>query len=191
MNQPPNPQWQTTLPRNTLGVVGFVFSLLGVVTCGVLGPVGLLLSLLGLFRRPRGFALAGTIISLLATLWLGAVGAVVVTGVTRLGPAVESFADEFGEAAATLSVVAQASQDLQRYRDEQGDWPDQKTGQELVGRLQDAYGTALQYTRVGELVLIISAGADREFATADDISLDPQTMATTQPGTKQAIDFDD
>ena len=190
-SQPPNSQWQTTLPRNTLGIVGFVFSLLGVLTCGVLAPVGLLLSLFGLFRRPRGFATAGTIISLLGTLWLGALGAAVVGTVTRLEPALERLTGEFQEAAATIAAVAQASQDVLQHRDQQGDWPDEKVGQELVGKYQDAYGTALRYTRVGELALIISAGADREFATADDVSLDPQTMSGVQPPAEKPFDFDD
>src|SRR5688500_14520883 len=188
-SQTSNPQWQTSLPRTTLGVVGFVFSLLGVLTYGLLAPVGLLLSLLGLFRRLRGFATAGTVISLLATLWLGAVGAAVVTGITRLEPLVEHMAGEFGQGLATVAAVSQASQDVLRHRDQQGDWPDDKVGQELVGQYQDAYGTALRYTRVGELALIISARADREIDTADDVSLDPQTMAVQSPE-KQKIDFD-
>jgi hypothetical protein len=178
-------------PGNTLGIVGFVFSLLGVVTCGLLGPVGLLLSLLALFKRPRGFATAGAVIGLLATLWLGLLGAGMVAGFARLKPVVEQMTGELVQLQATLQAVTQASQEVVQHRDQQGDWPDEKVGQEIVGRHQDAYGTLLKYTRVGEMVLIISAGKDGEFATPDDISLDPVTMSTNQPGGQVPLDFDD
>ncbi len=174
-------------PRNTLGLVGFLFSLLGVLTCGVLGPVAMLLSLLALFRRPRGFATAGAVIGLLSTLWLAAMGAAIVTAVTRLEPVVEQFTEEL----ARIAVVAHATQEVQRYREEHGDWPDEKTGQELVGRHVDAYGTPLRYTRVGEMVLVISAGADREFATADDVSLDPLTFSPDKPESGVKFELDD
>jgi hypothetical protein len=152
--------------------------LLGVLTCGVLGPVALLISLLALLRRPRGLATAGAVIGLLSTLWLGAMGAAIMTTVTRLEPIVTG---ELQAIQSTLSAVYQAAQDVQRYRTAHGDWPDEKAGQELVGGHQDAYGTPLRYTRVGEMVLIISAGADREFATPDDVSLDPLTFDPEQP----------
>lgn len=176
--------------RNTLGLVGFLFSLLGVLTCGVIAPVGLLLSLLALFRRPRGFATAGAVIGLLATLWLGAVGAALVVGFTRLEPFAEGFSAEFQQGLATLAAVSQASRDVVQHRDLQGDWPDEKTGQEMASQYQDAYGTPLKYTRVAELVLIISAGADREFATPDDVSLDPQTMSDARPGADLRLNLD-
>jgi hypothetical protein len=161
---------------NGLGIAGFVVSLLGILTCGLIAPVGLLLSLLALLKRPRGFATAGSVIGLLGTIWLAAVGAVIMTGVTRLKPAAEQFVEEFGPAAATLAAVTEAAQEVSGYRREHGDWPDDVVGQEMVGEHQDAYGTTLKYTRVGDLVLVISAGKDGEFATLDDLSLDPNQL---------------
>lgn len=47
---------------NGLGIAGFVVSLLGFFTCGLLCPIGLILSFIGLFKAPRGFAVAGTLL---------------------------------------------------------------------------------------------------------------------------------
>ena len=51
---------------NPLGLVGFVLSL----TC-LLSPIGLLVSLIALGKRPKGFAIAGVAIGLLLTVVLG------------------------------------------------------------------------------------------------------------------------
>ena len=55
---------QQSPPSNGVGMAGFICSLLSIVTCGLLFPIGLLLSLIGLCFKPRGFALAGVFISL-------------------------------------------------------------------------------------------------------------------------------
>lgn len=58
-------------PRsNVLGVAGFVFSLLGFFSCGVLAPIGLLLSFCGMFSEPKGLATAGLILGFVGSLWL-------------------------------------------------------------------------------------------------------------------------
>lgn len=54
-------------PSNSLGIAGFICSLLGLLTAGVLSPVGLILSLIALGRQPRGFAIAGVVLGLLGT----------------------------------------------------------------------------------------------------------------------------
>jgi hypothetical protein len=51
-------------PSNGIGVAGFICSLIGLVFCGVPGIIGLILSLIGLAKEPRGFAIAGVVISL-------------------------------------------------------------------------------------------------------------------------------
>jgi hypothetical protein len=48
-------------PTNTLGVLSFILSLLGLF-CGITAPIGLILGIMALQRQPKGFALAGTII---------------------------------------------------------------------------------------------------------------------------------
>ncbi|HED53909.1 MAG TPA: hypothetical protein ENJ00_06875 [Phycisphaerales bacterium] len=70
--QPPQPasiQAAVVQPTNTLGIVGFILSLLGFVgTCGLLSPIGLILSIIALRREPKGFAIAGLILGILGTI---------------------------------------------------------------------------------------------------------------------------
>lgn len=55
---------------NTLGLTGFILSIVGFMSCGLLSPIGLLLSFIGLFKQPRAFAIAGFVIGLIGSLWL-------------------------------------------------------------------------------------------------------------------------
>src|SRR6186713_2362470 len=82
---PPKPQ------ENTLGIVGFIVSLFGFFVC-IAALVGLVLSLMGLRREPKGFAIAGTVIGGLGTLmWLGVVAfyGAVIAACIGLGVAVQ------------------------------------------------------------------------------------------------------
>lgn len=57
--------------KNPIGTTGLGISILGAVfTCGVLCPLGLLVSLFGLFHKPREVAIAGAIIGGLGSSWL-------------------------------------------------------------------------------------------------------------------------
>jgi len=53
---------------NPLGIVGFILSILCITS-----PLGLLISIIAIFKRPRGFAIAGTILGLLGSLVITAV----------------------------------------------------------------------------------------------------------------------
>jgi len=68
MSQQPNVVYVRP-PSNGLGLAGFIISLVGWVSCGILCPIGLILSLLGLAKQPRGFALAGVILGGLGCIW--------------------------------------------------------------------------------------------------------------------------
>lgn len=57
-------------PTNVLGVAGFVLSVLGFLSCGLLSPIGLVLSFCGMFDKPKGLATAGLIIGFLGSSWL-------------------------------------------------------------------------------------------------------------------------
>lgn len=59
-------------PSNGLGTAGFIVSLVGLFTGGILSPLGLLLSFIALFRRPRGMATAGFIIGMIGSIFLAA-----------------------------------------------------------------------------------------------------------------------
>lgn len=55
--------------KNSLGLAGFITSLLGLLG-GCVSPISFLLSLFALGKRPRGFAIAGLLISLVGLLQL-------------------------------------------------------------------------------------------------------------------------
>lgn len=66
----PAPPSSSEVPAssNGLGLAGFITSLVGLAfTIGLLCPVGLILSLIALTRRPRGFAVAGVVIGAIGT----------------------------------------------------------------------------------------------------------------------------
>ncbi len=54
-------------PTNGLGLAGFICSLAGLFTGGLLCPVGLIMSLVALGRQPKGYAIAGVILGLIGT----------------------------------------------------------------------------------------------------------------------------
>ena len=60
---------ENDVQKNTIGLVGFIIALIAVFTewipvfGWIIWAVGALLSVIGLFKMPRGFAIAGTIIS--------------------------------------------------------------------------------------------------------------------------------
>jgi len=53
-------------PSNPLGIVGFVLSLLCITS-----PLGLLISLIALFKNPKGFAIAGVMLGMIGTAIIG------------------------------------------------------------------------------------------------------------------------
>lgn len=55
---------------NSLGLAGFILSLIGFFSCGLLSPIGLILSFFGLFKPPRGLAIAGFILGLIGSILL-------------------------------------------------------------------------------------------------------------------------
>ena len=74
--------------KNGMGTAGFVLALLGLILCWVpvlgwiLWLLGLIFSIIGVFRQPRGLAIAGLVISCLGLILLivvlGAIGAAAV-----------------------------------------------------------------------------------------------------------------
>ena len=57
---------QREKPSNVLGIIGFVLSLIPLTYGGgiLIWSIALILSFIALFKRPRGFAIAGFVISL-------------------------------------------------------------------------------------------------------------------------------
>ncbi len=135
---------------NVLGIVGFIFAF-------CLPPIGLLLSLIALTRRPRGFAIAGTIIGLILSLILAgcAIGAAVFWDGLRMSVAMGSI-----------------PQSIDQYNFTQGAFPDSLSQLTLPDIfLTDAWGTdfRLDLNDDANTWRLISAGPDKLFDTPDDI----------------------
>ena len=81
-------------PTNGLGIAGFIVSLVGLLSCGLLCPIGFLLSLVGLTKQPRGFAIAGAIIGAIGTLWLVLFGFAMILAVFGLSSAAKEVQQE-------------------------------------------------------------------------------------------------
>jgi hypothetical protein len=63
--------------KNSIGTAGFIVSLVSYITCGMLSPIGVVLSFIGLFKKPRGLAIAGLILGLIGSFGgLAVIGAV-------------------------------------------------------------------------------------------------------------------
>jgi len=152
-------------PSNGLGVAGFVVSLVGLLSCGLIAPLGLLLSFIALFKRPRGFAIAGFILGVLGSLWV-----VVIVLVIGLGTVVAAVGASSFEVAFDQAMIAHQ---VETYRQNNGHLPstlgilglDQET-------LDDPWGKPYRYTpdASGTGYSLSSDGADGVEGTADDIT---------------------
>lgn len=134
---------------NTLGLVGFILAF-------CLSPIGLLLSLIAMFKVPRGFAIAGVIVGLIGTVIWG----VVIYGVVLVGGATMKAV----ETARTMGDVQTA---LVAAKSPEGEYPADLSG---IAAKSDSWGHPLAYERSPDKkgYLLASAGADGQSGTSDD-----------------------
>lgn len=160
ITDPPKP------PRNLLGVWGFVFSILGLLSFGVLSPIGLLLSFLGLFKRPRAFAGVGMMLSLLGTLFLGMISiAPVVHHQQR-----QAHVMRMQRMDKTAAMMNEAGADFSRkVRQDDSLLEDPYSLPQLAVGYKDAWNNPLRLDDFGLNYALRSAGDDRKFDTRDDI----------------------
>jgi hypothetical protein len=162
---------------NTLGIAGFVISLVGLLgSGGLLCPIGLILSLIALGRQPKGFAIAGVILGA-----LGSCGAIVVflafgalilaaLGIGVLAAFVAMNDPQRVELTLDMSNIQQA---VEQYRDRNKVVPAALTELHLsTDTLTDPWGNAYVYTFQDEKpgYDIISNGADGK-PGVDDVAL--------------------
>lgn len=176
MNQGIYDPYTPARATNGLGVAGFVCSVIGLLTGGILSPVGLILSLIALGRSPRGFAVAGVVVGLLGTCG----GVILVLAILAFGLAVVLAAvgifaftqSERIELSADMAKIAARAEDYKR--ENRGIAP---AGLEVLGletsTLTDPWGNRYRYVLVtGEPGYdILSDGKDAKTGTADDVSL--------------------
>jgi type II secretory pathway pseudopilin PulG len=161
-------------PVNGLGIAGFVLSIIGVLTCGTLNIVSLPISMIALLWRPRGFAIAGTVISFLGVGFLALVGWGIVAGVMGL----KGIAEEITRINETNIAIADARNAIENYRREHNTLPDGIEGNKLVVPFKDGWQTELRYEVDGNEYVIRSAGPDKAFDTPDDLTSHEQQVET-------------
>lgn len=167
---------------NTLGLIGFVLSLIGLLGCCVqpaalFSIAGLVLSIVALSKRPRGLAIAGVVLGV-----LGASSALVVF--LLIGAAVLAFIP------LAIAVAAMAGPEIETeveqaileakvsaYVDQAGAFPtDLSQIPDLSEKLlTDPWGTPYRLDILNvaaEDFEIRSAGPDRVFDTEDDVTSD-------------------
>ena len=158
-------------PSNGLGIAGFVVSLVGLVcTLGVLSPVGLLLSLLAVFKPPRGFAIAGVVVGVVGTVLAAVVG----VGMWMLWLVGEKAVESLGPEVETVSEILVIDGKVRGAYDSSGDPPSEEKGNALVSEHLDGWGRPFRYVLSPDtrqfLWKVESAGEDGKFGTPDDIS---------------------
>jgi hypothetical protein len=148
--------------KNGLGIAGFVTSLVAICTGFLLSPIALLLSAIALFKKPKGFAIAGTIIGGLGSIVL-AIGAILVVSA---GSTIVAMGWQGYQAWQTLQ---QGDGRIQQARQNEGQLPETQAGRQMVDDIQDPWGQTLRYERQGGDYRVISAGPDKQFGTGDDL----------------------
>lgn len=147
---------------NGFGVAGFVVSLVAFCVGGLLSPISLILSLIGLTRAPRGFAIAGLILSL--------IGCVVLSGAIWLGNQMLPAFRAGSELAIEHLVVTSKLEEHAKKSD--GQMPADLSSLGLSqDEMTDPWGNAYVYQRSedGKGWTITSSGMDKQAGTEDDV----------------------
>jgi hypothetical protein len=160
----PYPPPAAPQPVNGLAIAGFIVSLLGFFTACILSPVGLLLSFIALFKRPRGFAVAGLILgmigSLIPLLFVGFFGVMIFSAIAMGSPGIRTFGSV--QEAHTRIDSAASTNDYTL--------PDDPLGEIAISDQKDGWGNPLRYRRLSPgRYEIRSAGRDGLLNTADDL----------------------
>ncbi len=150
---------------NTLGILGCIFSILGIFTFGLASPIGLGLSMLGMARRPRGAATFGVVVGAMGTAFLLLWGGTLVAGVSAANHAANVHKTEQSLSAAIATI--------ERYKSDHKALPEDIDGNKLLIRaeINDAWGQSLRFDPTGaNAYLIRSTGPDGQFDTGDDLT---------------------
>lgn len=155
---------------NSLGFAGFLCSLIGLLcTVGILCPIGFILSLIGLRKQPRGFAIAGAIIG-----FIGSIG-LILAGIAGLlaFAAIAAVVHHGFPFVHTVVDGASLYHQVELYKQSKGTLPTTITDLQVDSSATlDGWGRAFRYqlNPDGSFTLI-SDGADGKQGTADDMSI--------------------
>ena len=150
-----NDRNRTVPGSNAWGVAGLTASIIGLFTCGMFSPFGLLLSLIGLAKTPRTNAAVGSLI--------GAGGSAMFA---------VFFAFSFFSGFNTAIALEEAASDLDNHYYSAGVYPTEEEAESLLWYHEDAWGRPLRYQRNWDDGFELrSAGLDGTFGTPDDHTL--------------------
>lgn len=167
---------------NPLGLAGFVVSLVGLCSGGVLSPIGLILSIIALGKRPKGFAVWGVVLGalgscgILLAIVLVPVALVGIAAAIGLAGAAAALASSSGPDIETQIDTAFLSMNLQEYEKQNGRYPE--TLDLGLGQLRPDSGLrtdhwdrpyAYQVAPDGSAYWVYSLGEDGIDGTPDDI----------------------
>ena len=166
---------QAPPPSNGLGVAGIMNKNLGFLgTCGLLSPIGLILSLIALRKQPRGLAIAGVIIGAVGSLWF--LVALLIFGFMVMG----LLAIAGAGVAMTLPNIQTAGNmlemrsEINEYHSTLGKLPESVDAITTIkpDLKLDAWNHPIRYEITGSTTYELrSAGPDGAWNTADDIKL--------------------
>ncbi len=169
-------------PTNGMGVAGFVTSIAGIATCGLLAIFGVILSGIGLRKEPKGFAIAGLVIGLIGLLELvAAVGVFIL--VIRTVDSVKTIA---GQAMAHVEMFQLAVEIGQKWESTK-QLPTQTEGDLLVKKQTNISNTPIHYETDGTTFSLRNDGLDGQANTPDDNVLGPYSY---EEATKLVHQFD-
>lgn len=170
-------------PRNGYGKWGF---LLPIFTCGALAPIGLLLSVRGLFSRPRTMAVMGTLLNgAICTFVFLPAGVHLAEHLHRQHRRHEHrMAEQHQRDTFEVSkLITKANERINEYASaNHGALPEGVAGNKLLADCNDMWQQPLRYEVPLDMsattYTIRSAGRDRKFETRDDIQIDYRTPAS-------------
>ena len=165
---PPQPFTEHPTPSNTLGVVGLIVSLVGLaLTCGLLSPPGLLLSLIALRKPPRGMAWIGVVVGVIGTVLAIVFGLAFVTALLGM----QAVGNVVAKTVQTTTQLESVRAMVESARGAAGEVPTVAAGTALIAAELDGWGTPLVYELDGKGFAVRSAGMDRVLFTPDDLTL--------------------
>ncbi len=184
MTQAPSHRPGTANEANGLGIAGFVISLVGLCSGGILSPIGLIISIVAATRQPRALAVAGIVLGaigscgiLLALLFVPVLIAGILAAI-GLGAAGVSVAGALGgpelQAKVEMGIL---TAEIRRYKEQhQGALPStlDVLPKPYEGVRTDPWNRPYVYELKpdGSGFTLFSAGLDGVRDTTDDIHLD-------------------
>lgn len=147
-----------------LGTAGFIVSLVGLVSCGLLSPIGMVLSFCGMKKQPNGLAIAGFVIGLIGTLLV--ILSVVVFALMFIYMK-EAIAPVY-ERIEQLERTADARSMIDSFAEENGRLPTEQEANKMFAERGPAGNSLLFEPGQHGAYDIRDIGPDGEFDTADD-----------------------